>query len=456
MSSPARVAAHRVLRDVHARRTNLATARAKAAATLEDARDRALAAEITSGVLRWRARLDHLLARAASRPLARIDPDILDILRSGAYQILHLDRVPDHAAVSESATLARRVRKSSAAAFVNAVLRAIAADPPLAALPPRPDAPTGGPAPDRRQALDYLSITQSHPRWLVARWLDRHGFEAADRWVRFNNTPAPPTLRANALRTSTAELQAALGARGVTLAAGRWSPQALVVRSGNPLATDLAVAGRFLVQDEASQLVADLVAARPGERVLDTCAAPGGKTVAMAGAMAGRGLLLAADLRAARVALLARTLAASGCRSVRVVRLDARAALPLRPVFDCVLVDAPCSGLGTLRRDPDIRWRWTAADLPALATSQAAMLRAGAGVVAPGGRLIYATCSSEPEENEQVVDDLLATGAPFDRERPQHAPARLVDAAGAFRSLPHRHELEAFFAAVLRRRPASG
>ena len=226
---------------------------------------------------------------------------------------------------------------------------------------------------------------------------------------------------------------------------------------GNPLATPLAGRGLFLVQDEASQLVAELVRARPGERVLDACAAPGGKTVAIAGAMADRGLLVAADLRSRRLALLADTLAASGCRSTRIVRLDARRPLPFGPAFDWVLVDAPCSGLGTLRRDPDIRWRRTPDELQPLARVQADLLDAAAAVVAPGGRLVYATCSSEPEENQHVVEAFLRRAPGFDVEPPaQRRLAPLVDAAGCVRTLPHRDALEAFFAAVLRRdsRPA--
>ena len=241
------------------------------------------------------------------------------------------------------------------------------------------------------------------------------------------------------------------------MAAGRWSPATLVVTRGNPLATTLARRGLFLVQDEASQLVAELVRARPGDRVLDACAAPGGKTVAIAGAMADRGLLVAGDLRRARLALLADTLAGCGCRSARIVRLDARAPLPFGPAFDWVLVDAPCSGLGTLRRDPDIRWRRTPDELPALARVQSALLDAAAAVVAPGGRLVYATCSSEPEENRHVVEAFLgrAPGFTVDPPRAPHL-APLLDAAGCVQTLPHRDSLEAFFAAVLRRdsRPA--
>ena len=453
MTAPARAAAHRVLREVHAGRFDLATAQARARRALRDPRDRALAAEIAAGVLRWRARIDHLLAHVASRELARVDPDVLDVLRAAAHQILHLERVPDHAAVDDAVALTRSIRKTSAAGFVNAVLRALAGRPPLDALPARPVADPGHGEIDREQALAYLSITCSHPRWLAERWLDRHGFAAAERWTAFNNAPAPVTLRVNTIKTSITDLTAQLAERGVDVAPGRWSARTLVVREGNPLATDLAGQGLFLVQDEASQLVAELAAAQPGQRVLDACAAPGGKTVALAGGMADRGLIVAADLRPARVALLARTLAACGCRSARVVRLDGRTALPFRPVFDRVLVDAPCSGLGTLRRDPDIRWRCAPGELPALAATQLALLDAAAAVVAPGGRLIYATCSSEPEENELVVERLLDGGAPFERERPRsRALAPLTDSQGQLRTLPHRDGLEAFFAAVLRRR----
>lgn len=239
-------------------------------------------------------------------------------------------------------------------------------------------------------------------------------------------------------------------------APGRWSPAALIVTRGNPLATDLAADGLFQVQDEASQLVAELVRARPAERVLDTCAAPGGKTVAIASAMANRGLLVAGDRRPARLALLAERLARCGCRNTRAVRLDARGPLPFGAVFDWVLVDAPCSGLGTLRRDPDIRWRRRPDELEALGRLQSALLAGAAKTVAPGGRLVYATCSSEPEENQDVVEAFLERAAEF-RVEPPGAPrlAALVDAGGRLRTLPHRDGLEAFFAVVLRRAPGN-
>jgi 16S rRNA (cytosine967-C5)-methyltransferase len=213
-----------------------------------------------------------------------------------------------------------------------------------------------------------------------------------------------------------------------------------------------------LVQDEASQLVAEMTGARPGERVLDACAAPGGKTTWLAAAVGPTGSLVAGDLRPARVRLLRRTLDQAGAAGVRVVRMDLRQP-PFQPVFDCVLVDAPCSGLGIVRRDPDIRWRRQPADLARFASEQSAMVAQASRVVRPGGRLVYATCSSEPEENEDVVDAFLADHPDFEsvhpEQRRQSLSSRLrdlVDHHGRLSTTPDAHGLEAFFAAVLRRR----
>ena len=452
MTAPARRAAQRVLRDVDADRLDLSSALDRARQDLDDSRDRALAGEIATGTLRWRAALDHLIAQASARPIGRLDPEVLDLIRAGAYQLKFLDRVPNRAAVHDAVELTREIGKASACGFVNAVLRRLAERPPTSSLPPSPDIPESG-LPDRGPALDYLAVTLSHPRWLVERWLDRHGFDAAAEWARLNNEPAPITLCANVLKTSRARLAERLTDFGVATEPGRWAPHALVVIEGNPLATPLAAEGWFLVQDEASQLITELVAATPGARVLDTCAAPGGKSVGIAGAMADRGLLVAADFRPRRLALLKRTLARSAAGCAAVVRLDVSRPLPFGPIFDRVLVDAPCSGLGTIRRDPDIRWRRNATGLAAFATRQREMLDQAAAVVQQDGWLIYATCSSEPEENEEVVSRFLEDHRDFEPMalvRPSVAP--LMTAAGHLRTLPFRDRLQAFYAAGLRRR----
>ena len=229
------------------------------------------------------------------------------------------------------------------------------------------------------------------------------------------------------------------------------APDGLVVEDGNPLLTPLAGTGAFVVQDEASQLVALMTGVRPGDRVLDACASPGGKTTAMAAAMGDKGFILATDVRPRRVRLLAETVNRSGASSIRVVQADA-SRLPVSSGFDCVLVDAPCSGLGTIRRDPDIKWRRRESDLASNATLQVNLLDRVSTSVRPGGRLVYATCSSEPEENEQVVDAFLAAHPEFSRGPAPDLPERvrpLIDATGALKTLPPRDGLEAFFAATL-------
>ena len=354
--TPARTAAYRVLRAVFGG-DDLPAALARVRNTLGDERDRALVTEVTTGTIRWLGALDWVIEQVAARPTERLDGEVLTVLRLGAYQLLYLDRVPAAAAVYESVNLVRRVGKASAAGFVNAVLRGIASTVRTPPLPPEP-----GSSATREARLAYLSVTCSHPRWLVERWLDRRGFLRTMEWVRFNNRPPALTLRANLLRTTTAALARQLAEHDVRTEPTRFARAGLRVLAGNPLRTPLFGQGLFLVQDEASQLVAELTAARPGEHVLDACAAPGGKTTVIAAAMrptgpgatrdSCHGLLVASDLRPARLGLLRRTLDQTGAMGVRVVRLDLRQPPPFQPVFDCVLVDAPCSGLGVVRRDP--------------------------------------------------------------------------------------------------------
>lgn len=448
MTAPARVAAFHALRAVATGRTDLPAALAGTRRHLTDERDRALAADIVTGTLRWQRQADHLIAHFARRPVAKIDGDVLHVLRLSLYQILHLDRVPAAAVVDDAVDLTRGARKQSATGFVNAVLRSVLRGRSRLPLPPRP----GGTV-DPAAAVEYLGITHSHPDWLVRRWLARYGFEAAERWVQFDNTPAPLTLRANTLRIDRDALRAALARDGVDTESARYAPDGLVVTAGNPLR--VAVDGTFFVQDEASQLVALAVAAAPGERVLDLCASPGGKTTALAAAMDDTGVLVACDVRQRRVALLRETVTMSGARSVRIVRVGTDGSLPFAGGFDRVLVDAPCSGLGTIRRDPDIRWRRSEGELGVLADAQVALLHRAAALVRDGGRLVYATCSSEPEENEDVVARFLADRSDFAAvdlrgELPVLDP--LLDDAGRMRTLPFAHGLEAFFAAALVRR----
>jgi 16S rRNA (cytosine967-C5)-methyltransferase len=445
--APARLAAYDVLRAVSTARTDLPSALAHVRTRLQDERDRALAGEIATGTLRWQGTFDSLIASYARRPITALDGEVVDILRLTLFQLLHLDRVPASAAVNDAVQMTKKAGKTSAASFVNALLRRASRERDRLPLPPRI-------AGDRGAELDYLERALSHPRWLMERWHARYGFEATEAWARFDNEAAPLTLRANRLRTSRAELAHRLREAGVDTRETAFAPDGLIVTHGNPLLSPLARHGLFVVQDEASQIVGEVVGARPGERVFDACAAPGGKTIAMAAAMSNTGLLVAADVRARRVRLLAETLATAGASSVRVVQANCAQPLPFAPIFDCVLVDAPCTGLGTLRRDPDIKWRRTPDGFAEVASLQLRILANVAGVVSPGGRLIYATCSSEPDENEEVIARFLESQPAFCAAplRFDQAP-QLISSAGHLRTLPFRDGLEGFFAAAVTRQP---
>ena len=447
MIAPARLAAYDVLRAVSTGRADLPSALARARTHLQDDRDRALASEIATGTLRWQGAFDVVIAAFARRELTALDGEVVDILRLTLFQLRHLDRVPASAAVNDAVQLTRKAGKSSAASFVNALLRRASRERDRWPLPPRS-------AGDRSAELDYLERALSHPRWLVERWQARYGFDAAEAWCRFDNEAAPLTLRANRLRTTRGDLARRLAEADVETREALFASDGLVVTRGNPLLTPLATEGLFVVQDEASQLVGDLAGARPGEIVFDACAAPGGKTIAMASSMGNRGVLVAADVRARRVRLLGETVAAAGATSVRIVQASAAQPLPFGPVFDRVLVDAPCTGLGTLRRDPDIKWRRTAAGFDEVTSLQLRILANVAGAVRPGGRIVYATCSSEPDENEDVIARFLDAHPAFHAEPLQFGAApQLISAAGHLRTLPFRDGLEGFFAAAVARQP---
>jgi 16S rRNA (cytosine967-C5)-methyltransferase len=424
-----RCAAARALQAVEAGQSTLAAELDRGRAGIADDRDRGLLGEITTGALRWQAELDAVLAHASGRAMDAIDPTVRAVLRVGAYQLLHLDRVPAHAVIDD------------------AVLRTVQRGPTAKALPPRPAASAGRP-----EQRAYLSTALSHPTWLVERWIARHGFMAAEAWCRFNNTPPSVTVRA-ASAADTAQLFEALEAAhvGATMAARARDTVTLPPGALGRLPAPLRE--RIVIQDEASQLVAHVVGAQPGMRCLDVCAAPGGKTDVIWRDMREVGMLIASDRRPGRVRLLRTTLRRAGVPE-RIVVLDATQTLPFDAVFDRVLVDAPCSGLGTIRRDPDIKWRRQPADFAGFARTQHLMLRHAGDAVREGGLLVYATCSSEPEENEAVVEAFLESDRRFVVQSAatvgaDEGAAAFVEGTGFFRTLPFRDGLDAFFAAVL-------
>jgi 16S rRNA (cytosine967-C5)-methyltransferase len=430
MIATARRAAFDALAAIDSGDLDMGSAIAKARAELTDQRDHALLLEVVSGTLRMQAAIDYQIAARANRPLKKLDTAVLRVLRMSAFQLMYLSRLPPSAVINDAVELTRRSGKSSAAGLTNAVLRALSRDRDSLTWPPRTN------------IAEYLSIVQSHPQWLVDRWIERHGVESTEAWLAFNNEPAPMCLAVNRTRTTRGELAKELAEAGVVTRPTTRADHGLEVIEGRALSTAAFAEGRFVVQDEASQLIAGLADVNTGDRVLDLCASPGGKTLALAAAVGDSGTVVAMDVRPNRVRLLMRTVERCGLVNVEVVHGPADAPLPFSAEeFAMVLVDAPCSGLGTVRRDPDIKWRRAAADLAAFAATQRDLLRRSADTVKPGGTLLYSTCSSEPEENEEVVAAFLASRGDFVQERVHH-------------TWPHRDGLEAFFGAVLRRTAA--
>lgn len=433
---------------------NLALAEALARSGLEPA-DRGFATELVYGTVRRRLTLDWVLGQFLTRPLEALAPWVRNLLRLSAYQLLYLDHVPPEAACHEAVELAKRRGHQGIAGLVNAVLRSLLRGKTALKWPDAATDPVG-----------HLSVCESHPAWLVRRWVERLGYAEAGQLLAADNAPAPLTLRVNRLRREREELLEQLTSRGVAAEACRWAPEGVILRSKTGAVERLPEVreGLAQVQDEASMLVGRLVSPRPGERVLDCASAPGGKATHLAELMDDTGQVCAFDLHPGKLRLVAENAARLGLTSVTAAVVDALT-VGTKPeyqeAFDRCLLDAPCSGLGVLRRKADSRWRKTEADLESLARQQAVMLASAARTVKPGGRLVYSTCSTEEEEGEKVIEDFLAgAGHGF---RLLEAGAVLAaqgipgtDGEGLvhgpyLRLWPHRHGCDGFFAACLER-----
>ncbi len=402
-----------------------------------DARDRRWVQELVWGMLRRRGWLDHLLAPRIRGGLARLDADLADLLRLGAQQLLGMGSVPPYAAIGQTVELAKMRHGIGASKLTNAVLR-------------RLDRERDEPAPPiPADAVEALAIETSHPHWLVARWLSRFGPEETRRLCEANNREAPLVVRPWGVVRE--QLEASLDASGVRAEDIPLVPDSLRLL-GHPALTALGAftQGQLFVQDPAATLVTRYAAIAEGARVADLCAAPGGKSVELA---RHAGAVVASDFSAARLTRLRETRRRLDLTQVHPVVMDAR--LPALRPMDVVLVDAPCTGTGTFRRHPDARWRLKPSDLAMLPALQHQILEAAAAIVAPGGLLVYSTCSMEPEENDQRVDAFLSAHPEFTLEPPPAGavPAEVLD-AGRLRVLPHLHGTDGSFAARLRRREA--
>jgi 16S rRNA (cytosine967-C5)-methyltransferase len=411
-----------------------------------DIRDRALATELVYGVLRWQGRLDWVIDGYARIAPGRMALPVRVILRLAVYQLLFLDRVPEAAAVHEAVELAKTSQPQHVVRFVNGVLRSIARE--REAL--KTAVPEGSPA-------EKLATRYAYPLWVVGRWLGELGQEETEALCQASNQVAPTTIRVNTLKTTPAALAAAFGELGISVGPGRFVPEALHLEA---IRMDLSSLprygeGEFQVQDEGSQLVARLVAPKPGERVLDACAGMGVKTTHLAQLMENRGQLVAMDNHGWKLSRLVENAARLQISCLEPVEGDLRKGAVPTGEFDRVLVDAPCTGLGVLRRNPDIKWRRGAKDPRRLHLLQVEILDQAARLVRPGGILVYATCTLTPEETEGTVQAFLAARGDFRREDAGSAlpPScgEVVEGNGSLKTWPHRHGVDGFFAVRLRR-----
>lgn len=440
--SPARRAAFEILRRVAAEGAYSSVLLAATDETL-NSKDRALLHELVLGVLRHRLWLDRTLEHFAARKVERMDLPVALALRIGLYQLRFLTRVPASAAVNEAVNLVRASRIKSATSFVNAVLRRVTRELNY------------DPAENISDELERLAIETSHPLWLIERWRSQFGMEEAAALARANNQPAPLAFRFTAKVFAEAEATRAkvlerLRDDGVNLAASKIAEGAWRVGTNRgPLLRKLVDEGQIYFQDEASQLVTHLLDVKNNLRVLDVCAAPGSKSTLIA-AMAPRAMLVAGDFYEHRVHTIKNLARQQSAETIQLVVHDARRALPFAEAsFDRVLVDAPCSGTGTLRHNPEIRWRLEAADIVELAGKQGQILGNAARMVRPGGLLVYSTCSVETDENESVISTFLVDHPEF--ARVSLKASGLETAAGDIRTWPSRDEVDGFYMAALRR-----
>lgn len=451
--SPSRVAAFDVLKRVATQNSYASNLLAAPKFDKLSTEDRALLQELVLGVLRWQGKLDFLIERYAQREVDKLDLELVIAIRLGLYQLLFLDRIPAFAAVNESVNLAREYGKEKAVPLVNGVLRSAQRGMEFNI------------SPNSRSPVQRLSVETSHPIWMMKRWMARFGETEAREMALANNTVPHAAFRFNARRKPIAETIAELEMLNVKYRPSTLTPQAFVVESGSlsPKARSVKY-GWLYVQDESSQLIARVAANAAADsqpaKVLDICSAPGSKTTLIAGELAEKAsTIVATDLHFHRLRTLNELSKRLGVENVTTVRLDAEQEMPFEPEsFDVVLLDAPCSGMGTLQRNPEIKWRVKEDKIIELAELQKRLLVNAAAQVATGGLLIYSVCSTEPEEGEDVI-------AWFRRQHPEYRdmtrerlaeigidPTPLLTASFGARTFTHKHGSESFFFCVLWKR----
>ncbi len=418
---------------------------------LPDPRDQGLVSELINGVVRHLAFIDYVLSRVSKKPLEKMDPEVRNALRLGAYQLL-FTRIPVQAAVAETVKIVKKRRGQWIVNFVNAVLRELARRKNEIELPPREMDPVA-----------YLAVKYSYPRWLVERWLKLFGEEEAEALLKAGNERPTLVVRANTLRVTREQLLLYLKAEIPEAKPTRFSPDGIELKGFQGRITTLKPFkfGWLQVQDEASQLVSYLLSPMPGERILDACAGVGGKTTHIAQLVRNTGRIYAMDVLSWRLERLKENAKRLGVTNIEVITGDATRAIETLggSFFDRILIDAPCTGTGVIRRHPDIKWARTPDDLVSIPEKQLSLLESLAPLLKKGGVMVYATCSLEPEENEEVIKNFLAKQQDFIIEKAQDVLPKearsLTTEEGFMRTYPHRHGLDGFFAARLRKRRIS-
>ncbi|NIS60188.1 MAG: 16S rRNA (cytosine(967)-C(5))-methyltransferase RsmB [Proteobacteria bacterium] len=408
--------------------------------------DRAFVTELVYGTLRWQGKIDWIIARFSNFKIERIERVILLILRLGVYQLLYLTKTPHHAAVNESVILAKKLRHREAAGFVNALLRRIIRE--------------GGPAGRIKvegASQEILAVEQAFPLWAVKKLWNCWGEAETKAFCQASNQIAPLTLRVNTLKIERPRLMSRLRKQGLSVSPTGFSPDGILLEDSLPVSKiPLLESGYYQIQDEAAQLITDLVGPQPGENILDACAAPGTKTTHLAQRMKNRGKIYALDIDGTGLRLLRESCRKMGIRNVAALKQDATQPISLskRMEFDAILVDAPCTGWGTIRRNPDIKWRTDHEAIDRLASLQKKILGNVATLLRKGGRMVYSTCTVYGEENEGVIDAFIEGKRHFflDSGRFPIFLETLLDDRGFLRTMPHRHSMDGFFGARLIRR----
>ena len=401
--------------------------------------DRAFLTELTYGVIRWRGKLDWVIRRFSKVPFEKIEVETLHILRLGLYQILFLSRTPASAAVNESVELAKGIRGKGGAGFVNAILRS--------AIRQKNEIPYPEISED---AVLHLSVLQSHPLWLIQRWVKEMGVEETLRVCTFNNRISSLTLRTNTLRIDRKDLIEKLRDKKLKPVAATYSEDGIVLNDPPPTSElPFMKEGLYIIQDEASQLITSILNPKPGERILDACAAPGGKTTHMAQKMRNQGKVDALDLSKGKLDLIEESCRRLGITVVRTIKGNAAEPLPIPQgmKYDRILTDVPCSGFGTLRRNPDLKWRRGEKDIERLRQLQFLILSNVSDYLKKGGILVYSTCTVFHEENEDVVEKFLNGHPEFQLDQIDKVAFRPFVQNGYFKTFPPRDGMDGFFIA---------